>query len=197
MMRLMEPFPTLRTDRLILREFAKADAPEQHRLARSREVARTMLHHPHPYEEGMAEEWIRGLRPMFDSGKGTTFAVVLREGGTFIGTISLYTKAPDGTAVLGEEGTGLLGFWIGVPYWNEGYATEAVAEVLRYGFEERGLRRIRANHFGSNEVSGRVLRKVGMSHAGTRPNYYGKWGNAEDREEYVLPVLKRRTTEVR
>ena len=193
----MEPFPTLRTDRLFLREFAMADATELHRLAGSREVARTMLHHPHPYEEGMAEEWIRGLRPMFESGKATTFAVGLQEGGTLIGTVSLYTKAPDGTAVLGEEGTGLLGFWIGVPYWNEGYATEAVAEVLRYGFEERGLQRIRANHFGSNEASGRVLRKVGMSHAGTRPNYYEKWGNAEDREEYVLPVLKWRTTEVR
>jgi len=36
-----------------------------------------------------------------------------------------------------------------------------------------------------------------MSHVGTRPNYYEKWGNAEDREEYVLPVLKWRTTEVR
>jgi len=184
----MEPFPTLRTDRLVLRQFAMADAPELHRLAQSREVARTMLHHPHPYEESMAEEWIKGLRPMFESGKGTTFAVVLREGGTLIGTVSLYTRAPDGTAVLGEEGTGLLGFWLSVPYWNKGYATEAVAEVVRYGFEERRLCRIRANRFGSNAASGRVLRKAGMSHVGTRPNYYEKWGNAEDREEYLLHV---------
>ena len=88
-----------------------ADAPGLHRLAQSRDVARMMLHHPHPYEEGMAEVWIKGLRPMFESGKGTTFAVVLQEGGALTGTISLYTKAPDGTAVLGEEGTGLLGFW--------------------------------------------------------------------------------------
>jgi RimJ/RimL family protein N-acetyltransferase len=184
----MEPFPTLRTGRLVLREFALADAPELHRLARAREVARTMLHHPHPYEEGMAEEWIKSLRPMFESGTGTTFAVVLQEGDTLIGTVSLYTKAPDGTAVLGEEGTGLLGFWLGVPYWNKGYSTEAVAEVVRYGFEERGLRRIRANHFGTNAASGKVLRKVGLSHAGTRPSYYEKWGNAEDREEYLLHV---------
>jgi ribosomal-protein-alanine N-acetyltransferase len=184
----MDPFPTLRTDRLVLREFAMADAPELHRLARSREVARTMLRHPHPYEEGMAEEWIKGLRPMFESGKGTTFAVALREGGTLVGTVSLYTRAPDGTAVLGEEGTGLLGFWLGVPYWNMGYATEAVAEVVRYGFQERGLRRIRANHLGTNAASGRVLRKVGLSHAGTRPNYYEKWGKSEDREEYLLHV---------
>jgi [ribosomal protein S5]-alanine N-acetyltransferase len=193
----MEPFPTLRTERLVLREFAMADAPELHRLARSREVARTMLHHPHPYEEGMAEEWIRGLRPMCDAGIGTTFAMVLRKGAALVGRVSLYTRAPDGTAVLGEDGMGLLGFWLGVPYWNKGYATEAVAEVVRYGFEERSLLRIRANHFGSNAASGRVLRKVGMSHVGTRPNYYEKWGNAEDREEYVLLVQDWRATEDR
>jgi RimJ/RimL family protein N-acetyltransferase len=193
----MEPFPTLGTDRLVLREFAMADAPEVHRLAGAREVARTMLHHPHPYEEGMAEEWIASLRPMFESGKGTTFAVVLQEEGTLLGTVSLYTRAPDGTAVLGEEGTALLGFWVGVPYWQKGYATEAVAEVVRYGFQERNLQRIRANHFGSNLASGRVLRKVGMRHVGTRPNYYEKWGNAEDREEYVLPVRDWRATEDR
>jgi ribosomal-protein-alanine N-acetyltransferase len=193
----MEPFPTLRTDRLVLREFAMEDAPELHRLARAREVARMMLRHPHPYEEETAEQWIRGLRPMFEVGIGTTFAMVLREEGTLVGTVSLYTRAPDGRAVLGEERTGLLGFWLGVPYWNKGFATEAVAEVVRYGFEERGLQRIRANHFESNAASGRVLRKVGMSHVGTRPNYYEKWGNAEDREEYVLLVQDWRATEDR
>ena len=193
----MELFPKLGTERLVLREFTLGDAPELHQIAQAREVARTMLRHPYPYEEGTAEEWIAGLRPMFESGIGTTFAVVLREGGILIGTVSLYTRAPDGTAVLGEDGTGLLGFWLGVPYWNRGYATEAVAGVVRYGFEERGLQRIRANHFGSNVASGRVLRKVGMSHVGTRPNYYEKWGNAEDREEYVLLVRDWRVAEDR
>ena len=193
----MEPFPKLGTERLVLREFTPEDAPELRQIAQAREVARAMLRHPHPYEEGTAEEWIAGLRPMFEGGVGTTFAVVLREGGTLLGTVSLYTRAPDGTVVLGEDGTGLLGFWFGVPYWNKGYATEAVAEVVRYGFEERGLQRIRANRFGSNAASGRVLRKVGMSHVGTRPDYYEKWGDAEDREEYVLLVRDWRVAEDR
>ena len=193
----MEPFPKLGTERLVLREFTPGDAPELRRIAQAREVARTMLRHPHPYEEDTAEGWIAGLRPMFEGGFGTTFAVVLREGGILLGTASLYTRAPDGLAVLGEDGTGLLGFWLGVPYWNRGYATEAVAGVVRHGFEERGLQRIRANHFGSNAASGRVLRKVGLSHVGTRPNYYEKWGNAEDREEYVLPVQDWRAAEDR
>ena len=80
----------------------------------------------------------------------------------------------------------VLGFWLGVPYWNRGYATE-----------ERDFQRIRANHVGSNAASGKVLRKVGMSHAVTRPNYYEKWGNAEDREEYVLHARDWRASEDR
>jgi ribosomal-protein-alanine N-acetyltransferase len=174
----MEPFPLLRTERLVLREFTPGDAPELRQIAQAREVARTMLRLPHPYDEGVAEEWIASLRPMFESGTATTFAVVLREGGTLLGTVSLYTSA--------QEGSGLLGFWIGVRYWNNGYATEAVAEVVRYGFEERGLHLLRANHFGSNPASGRVLRKVGMVYQGTRLGYYEKWGATEDRVEYCL-----------
>jgi [ribosomal protein S5]-alanine N-acetyltransferase len=156
-----------------------------------------MLRHPHPFEEGMAEEWISGLRPMFEVGNGTMFAVELRQRGALVGTVSLYTRAPDGTAVLGEEGTGLLGFWLGMPYWGKGYATEAVAEVVRYGFEDRGLQRIKANHFGINTASGKVLRKVGMSHMRTLPNYYEKWDTTEDREEYVLLARNWRATEGR
>ncbi|HZA43766.1 MAG TPA: GNAT family N-acetyltransferase, partial [Rubrobacter sp.] len=60
----MDPFPELRTERLVLREFTPKDAPELHRLAQPREVARSMLRHPYPYEEGTAERWIAGLRPM-------------------------------------------------------------------------------------------------------------------------------------
>jgi [ribosomal protein S5]-alanine N-acetyltransferase len=193
----MEPYPTLRTERLVLRGFTLEDAPELHRLAQPREVARMMLRHPHPFEEGMAEEWISGLRPMFEVGNGTMFAVELRQRGALVGTVSLYTRAPDGTAVLGEEGTGLLGFWLGMPYWGKGYATEAVAEVVRYGFEDRGLQRIKANHFGINTASGKVLRKVGMSHMRTLPNYYEKWDTTEDREEYVLLARNWRATEGR
>jgi ribosomal-protein-alanine N-acetyltransferase len=39
--------------------------------------------------------------------------------------------------------------------------------VLRYGFEELGLRRVHASHLGNNPTSGKVLQKVGMSYEGT------------------------------
>src|SRR5215218_3597870 len=138
----MEPYPTLHTERLVLRAFTPDDATAVRQLTQAREMARMTLNLPHPYEEGMAEEWITSLHPAFEAGTRAAFAVTLHEGGTLVGTVSLFIDERD-TA-------GLLRFWIGLPYWGKGYATEAVAEVVRYGFEERGLLHVRANHFGSN-----------------------------------------------
>ncbi len=174
----MEAYPTLHTERLILRAYTLDDVPALRRLAQSRELARMMLNLPHPYEEGMAEEWIAGLRPAFEAGTRAAFAVTLREGGALVGTVSLFVEE--------QDEAGLLAFWIGLPYWGKGYATEAVAEVVRYGFEDRGLRLIRANRFGSNTASGRVLSKVGMVYQGTLPDYYEKWDEKQDRVEYLL-----------
>ena len=86
----MKPYPTLRTDRLVLREFTVEDASDVQRLVGEWEVARMMSHLPHPYEDGMAEEWIATHRPAFETGERLTFAVVLGEGGTLIGSITLH-----------------------------------------------------------------------------------------------------------
>jgi len=54
----MKESPTLETTRLILRPFTVADAPDVQRLAGDREIASSTLNVPHPYEDGMAEQWI-------------------------------------------------------------------------------------------------------------------------------------------
>jgi [ribosomal protein S5]-alanine N-acetyltransferase len=59
----MKPFPTLHTVRLVLREYAAEDAPDVQRLVGEWEVARTLAVVPHPYEDGMAEDWIASHRP--------------------------------------------------------------------------------------------------------------------------------------
>ena len=107
-----------------------------------------------------------------------TWAVALREKGTLVGSITLHLHPLHDNAELG--------YWIGKPYWGCGYATEAAEEAVRYGFEELGLHRIHSSHFGSNHASGKVMRKVGMSREGTRPEHYKKWEAYEDRVDYGL-----------
>lgn len=178
----MKPYPSLETERLHLRGFTVEDAPEVRRLAGAREVAKMTLDVPHPYEHGAAEGWISTHRKSFEKGEGVHFATVARgvetAESTLVGAVGL--------AIEARHRSAMLGYWIGIPYWGRGYCTEAAAEVVRYGFEELGLRRIHSNHFASNPASGKVMQKLGMVYEGTRREHFEKWGRYEDSVEYGL-----------
>lgn len=171
--------PTLNTDRLILRPFTLADAPELHRLANEPEIAATTLRIPHPYPEKLARTWIESHPAMFEAGDGVVFAVVLRRDGNLIGCVGL-TCDP-------ENQNAELGYWIGVPYWNRGYATEAARMTVAFGFAAFGLHRIKSGYFASNPASGRVMEKIGMRYEGRRRDAIFKEGRGyEDVIEYGL-----------
>jgi L-fuculose-phosphate aldolase len=169
--------PTLRTDRLVLRPFEAADAPAVRRLAGAREVADNTLTIPHPYPEGEAEAWIAGHPDAFRNGDLVIFAITTAGEG-LVGAVGLMLER--------ETGIGELGYWIGVPYWGRGYATEAARAVVRYGFETLALNRIAARAFCRNPASSRVLRKIGMSHEGTQRKSLPKCGELLDTELYAI-----------
>ncbi len=79
-----------------------------------------------------------------------------------------------------------LGYWIGVPYWGNGYATEAATAMVKYGFGTLGLHRIFAGHFTNNPASAGVLRKIGMRHEGCQRAHILKWGKFLDLEMYGM-----------
>lgn len=170
--------PIIQTQRLILRPFTLADAPDVQRLAGAREVAAVTLAIPHPYEDGMAQEWIKTHRAAFREGSAVNFAIALRESGVLCGAIGLGIDVANVNAELG--------YWIGVPYWGRGYCTEAAKAVVQYGFEVTGLHRIHSAHFKHNPASGRVMQKIGMSYEGCWRQHTFKWGKFEDVELYGI-----------
>ena len=174
----MKEQPTLKTERLILRPFSLADAPDVLDLAGERDIASTTLNIPHPYEPGMAETWITGHAEAFDRDETVTFALVRRADKTFIGAMGLRLEL--------EHRLAELGYWVGKPYWNQGYATEAATALVGYGFKELGLNRIYASHLTRNPASGRVMQKVGMVHEGQLRQHILKWGVFEDLEIYAI-----------
>lgn len=170
--------PELRTRRLLLRGLELQDARRIQDLAGDRAIAENTLRIPYPYEDGMAEQAIRELQERYLQGREVTFAIVPRGRKRLIGMIGL---------VLTEKhARGELGYWIGKPYWNRGYATEAAEAVLRYGFETLRLNRIAASHFAGNAASGRVLEKLGMTYEGTRRQHVRKWRRFEDLVGYGM-----------
>ncbi len=174
----MTECPELKTDRLLLRPFILADAPAVQRLAGDRDIASTTLSIPHPYEDGMAEQWINSLQERFERGDFVNFAVVLLAGGALIGSIGLQVNQAHENAELG--------YWIGVPYWGNGYCTEAAMAVLHYGFTKLGLHRIAAHHLSRNPASGRVMEKIGMQYEGCERQRIKKWGVFEDVRMYAI-----------
>jgi len=168
----------LETDRLILRPFVLADAAAVQRLAGDRAIADTTKTVPHPYADGLAEQWIATHQGIFDQGKGVTFAIVLKSDQTLVGAISLMGMTTGHQAELG--------YWIGQAHWGRGFCTEAGRAVLRFGFEVLGLNRIHACHFSRNPASGRVMVNLGMTHEGHRRQHVRKWGKFEDDEIYGI-----------
>jgi ribosomal-protein-alanine N-acetyltransferase len=174
----MSQLPSLETKRLLLRPFAMADAKDVQRLAGDRAIADTTLSIPHPYGDGMAEEWISTHQETFDQEKGVTFAITRKPDGVLLGAISLMDISKGHQAELG--------YWVGKPHWNQGYCTEAASAVLRYGFSVLGLIRIHAHFLTRNPASGRVMQKLGMRHEGCRRQHVMKWGKHEDIELYGI-----------
>ena len=168
----MKTRPTIETKRLRLRPFELSDAKDVQRLAGDRAIADTTLNIPHPYEDGMAEEWISTHQPKFESGELLNFAIVSRTSDKLIGAIGL--------RIVPRFERAELGYWIGKPYWKNGYCTEAGRAVLQYGFSVLKLNRIHASHLKRNPASGRVMQKLGMVHEGCARQHAKRWDRFED-----------------
>ncbi len=164
----------LETARLALRAFCESDIPELVPLIGAREVAATTLRIPHPYEETHAREFLASV----PKENGLRLAIRLRSDGRLCGGIGLHPQM--------EHRRAELGYWIGVPYWRNGYATEAAQAVVRHGFEHSKLNCIFASHFRQNAASGNVLRKIGMRHEGCLRQAVLKWGEFIDLEMYSI-----------
>ncbi len=170
--------PTIQTERLTLRPFTNDDAPETQRLAGDRDIASTTMLIPHPYPDGAAEEWLSTHQESFDNGTGVTFAITSNDGGSLIGAIGL--------GINSEHKHAEIGYWIGKPFWGNGYATEAAAAVLDYAFNTLDLNRIFAHHFARNPASGKVMQKIGMKREGFFPQHVRKWDAYEDIQHYGI-----------
>ncbi len=152
----------LETDRLILRKWNDQDAASLYFLARNPEIGRKAGWLPH---ENVA--YSRAIIRTILNGE-EDYAIV-EKGGTDkpIGSISL--NLGENTERGRVEGEGEIGYWIGMPFWNRGYATEALSEVVRHGFEDLKLTKIYCAYFDGNNRSKRVQEKCGFM--GHHTNY--------------------------
>lgn len=169
------PRPDLHSGRLRLRPLTLSDEEALQPLIAAVEIASTTLSIPHPLPVGGALAWLNRKLDGFAKGEDLVLALEFEE--RLIGSAGLYMNRRDDSAELG--------YWIGKPYWGQGFASEAAKAMLTFGFENLGLHRIQARTFARNPASSRVLEKVGMRYEGVLRGYVKKWGVYEDVHSYA------------
>jgi len=151
----IEVTPVIATERLILRGPVRGDETAIARLAGDINVAGHTLSTPHPFSEADAEAAVeRAFR--LDWGREAEFAIEHRN----FGVVGMLGLRP------GALGRPELDGWIGRPYWNRGYATEAVRAALKWVKRDWRKRLVVAGHFADNPASGQVLCKAGFLYTG-------------------------------
>ncbi|HLI52277.1 MAG TPA: GNAT family protein [Thermomicrobiaceae bacterium] len=156
---LFKSLPELETQRLRLRQLTLDDADEMFAYTHDPEVARYTFWEPHVSVEQSRAELALAVAA-HEAGRPTHWGIEHRIDHRLIGNCGF--KWWDSNAASAEINAYLSRF-----YWNQGLVTEAVREVLNYGFHEMGLHRIQACCEPPNVGSARVLEKVGMTYEGT------------------------------
>jgi 8-oxo-dGTP diphosphatase len=155
-----ESYPTLTTERLLLRPFQPADAEHLHRLLNDWEVCRMLqtVHFPYPLED--AQEWLADAVKKRREGRAFHLAITGREDGSelLIGAVGL-------KLVQGKR-RATLGYWIGRRYWGHGVATEAAGRMLRWALANLDLDEVEAVAAANNPASAAVLRRIGFRETG-------------------------------
>ncbi|WP_299017992.1 GNAT family N-acetyltransferase [uncultured Photobacterium sp.] len=172
--------PLLTTERLILRPFQLSDARNIQKLAGDELVANGTINIPHPYNDGMAGQWIGKHLAGWQSRTSAIYAITLKSNPILIGSVGLHNI---------EYNRAQLGYWLGVPFWGRGYCTEAAIRLTEFGFKRLDLELIYGQHFSRDPSPGKILQKIGMEHVMTKSNATRVNMLTEDLEYYELKAI--------
>ncbi|MBR4461489.1 MAG: GNAT family N-acetyltransferase [Erysipelotrichaceae bacterium] len=163
----------LTTERLILRPLKTEDRTAIHRsIYHDKEVQRYYLA---PYIEKEEDVDLAGMIDRCREKKIYLFAIVLKETNDVIGMINQYGGTEE------NDRSTEVAYAIGSSYWNRGYMTEALTEMMRFLFD-KGIRTIRCTAIAENAQSIRVMRKCGMKKEGSIKDeiyYHDRYWNTE------------------
>ena len=173
--------PVIMTQRLILRAWRESDAKSLYDLAKDPRVSVIAGWRPHK----SSKESLAVIRDVYSQPE--IYALVLRSTGELIGSAGLMTYYNSNIGLSKTDCE--IGYWIGVPYWENGYCTEAAIELIRHAFEELSMQRVFCSYIEGNLSSQKVQEKLGFSpHHVNKNVYFDSLGAS--RNEYVSCITR-------
>ena len=148
--------PVLETERLILRAPKLDDAKHIAALANDKRIAENTRRIPHPYAHADAEDFIAASNVP----QGDINFLIATRAGVPMGVCGI-AQDPHQDDDLQE-----IGYWLGTPFWTEGYATEAVRALIDFSFTELNHAALQAGARVTNPASRRILEKCGFQWTG-------------------------------
>ena len=174
------------TERLILRHWNNGDAEELYRYAKDERVGP-----PAGWPVHTSVENSREIIEKEVLAEGT-YAVVLKESNLPVGTIGLLLGGASDLVTADTEAE--IGYWIGVPYWGQGFIPEAARVLIQYAFDELGMDKLWCGYFEGNDKSLRVQQKCGFVYHHTNENI--SWPLMGDiRTEHITCLTKQQWIE--
>ncbi|MBB3290635.1 MULTISPECIES: GNAT family protein [Rhizobium] len=156
--RLRTDCPVLLSERLVLRAPHEEDIDALAHLANNANVATMVSRMPHPYTNADAADFVRRTK-LGEIGK-CVYAITKADNGAFLGCC--------GVEPTGDPNTVEIGYWLGEPYWNQGYTTEAAHALIDMVFRTReNVAQIDARCRVTNVASRRVVQKCGFQFQGS------------------------------
>lgn len=145
---------SIETKRLLIRPWDDFDADELFELAQEPEIGYWCGWEPHKH----IRDTFFVLHNFLEIEE--TYAICLKDNNIIIGSIGLHFK--NNTDLTDKDDEAELGYWIGKPYWNNGYATEAGKAIIKHAFKDLKLSRVWCGYYEGNEQSKRVQYKLGF-----------------------------------
>ncbi len=158
--RIFSNIPTLETERLILRKIKIDDVDDMYEYSKDPLVTEYLTWSPH-MDKRYTLEYISYIQSRYRTGDFYDWGVVDKKDGKMIGTCGF-------TRFDYLNNSAEVGYVLNKVYHNRGIATEAVAEVMKFGFERLALNRIECKYIIGNDASRKVMEKSGMRFEGVR-----------------------------
>ncbi|MFB6465517.1 GNAT family N-acetyltransferase [Cytobacillus sp. Hz8] len=171
-------FPVLETERLLLREILEDDAEVLFSILSRKDVTRYYGQEAFQNRE-QACTLVHLFQKNFNENRGIRWGIERKDTHQLIGTIGLNAFVP-------KHKRAEIGYEIHSDYWRKGYATEAIFEILSYGFNVLELNRIGAVVFLENQASNQLLKKLGFQKEGILKNYIFQDGDSHDTNVYSM-----------
>ena len=174
-------FPTLETERLVLREIVPEDAQNIYSYFSNEDVIK-YYGRDAMTQIAEAETLVQTFATNFSQKKAIRWAIERKDEAGLIGTIGIHLWS---TVHKRAE----IGYELHPDFWRTGYTSEALNKVVEYGFNELGLTRIGAIVYIENDASNQMLLKNGFKKEGIMQNYM--YQNDQAHDVYVLAKVRK------